>query len=367
MITRDPAEKNDTTIRVVVDATSRISYSSFYIKGLIGLFGKKRVSFSTRYFKELRRQNESNAYDHYMAFVIIGPEERTRKFIIDFRDKPSVKENAYRWCDKYAKINFNKAKTNIKFHEKMVPIAPGFGINIWNIWSTVYYCVHNYFLCKFSPIVTFKEYVFDYHLQYRRPKLDAYIGDGPSYIQRIQGKPYVFMIGTLWQQQGCIEGTNLFRKEFVTTCKDSDCIFEGGFYAPVDHPQYEEFRELIFTEPYSVDDYIEKTKLSSIVFNTPAVHDCHGWKLGEYLAMGKAIISTPISNELPEKLVHDENIYIVSNEEELKRAVPLLLNDDDRRRRLQTGAKRYYREYVCPEKVLSGLLQAETIAVTPGC
>ena len=97
--------------KVIIDPSSRILYSSFYIDGLYSIYGKKNVSFSGRYFKELQRKKESNAYDHFMAFVIIVINKNVRKFVVDFRDKPSIKESAYHWCDEYAKINFNRVKT----------------------------------------------------------------------------------------------------------------------------------------------------------------------------------------------------------------------------------------------------------------
>jgi glycosyltransferase involved in cell wall biosynthesis len=90
---------------------------------------------------------------------------------------------------------------------------------------------------------------------------------------------------------------------------------------------------------YSYSEYLEKTKKSLFVFNTPAVFECHGWKLGEYMAMGKAIISTPLSNDLPESLKHGENIHFVNSEEEIKDAIQLLLKDEDYRNKLEKGIK----------------------------
>ena len=73
----------------------------------------------------------------------------------------------------------------------------------------------------------------------------------------------------------------------------SDIRFEGGFRPRQNHDVtgYEEF-----TVPgsFGMREYMDKTKQSMLAFSTPAVHDCFGWILGEYLALGKAIISTPI-------------------------------------------------------------------------
>lgn len=341
--------------KIIIDCSSQILYSSFYIKGLYEVFGKKNISFSSEYFKTLKRRNESHSFDHYMALIIITPNKK-QKIIIDFRDKVSVKENAYKWCDKYAKVNFNKDLTDIRFHDKMISIPPGFGIKIWNFWETIYNCCFNLIKCRFSPLVSFNNYLKDYYRQFRCAKIDDYLIK--SFNNENKDKSYVFMIGTLWLHKNCIENTNLARKKFVEYCKFNNNInFEGGFFAYQNHPQYDEFKELIFKKRYSLGSFIEKTRLSAIAFNTPAVHNCHGWKLGQYLAMGKAIISTPLSNQLPEELIHGKNIHIVSNEKEIEDGIELVLNDNNYKKLLENGAKLYYSKFVDPKNVINYIIQ----------
>ncbi|MFD2518755.1 glycosyltransferase [Salinimicrobium flavum] len=340
--------------KVFIDPSVRIKYSSFYIRGLYDFFGKKNVKFSPKYFKQLERKTESHSYDHYMAFVVVTGKE-LKKYIIDFRDKRSVKKSAYDWCDRYAKINFSNLLTDKCFHDKIESIPPGFGINIWGKFEMAFYCVSNFIKCNFSPLVSTKAHLLDYYLQLKRPALEKYT----SGIFHDEEKPYVFMIGTLWNHKNCMEETNLLRRKFVEVCKSMNIDFEGGFFSSSDHPQYKDFKSLIFTERYSPNAYVGKTKKSFLVFNTPAVHDCHGWKLGEYLAMGKAIISSPLSNQLPESMVHGQNIHFVSNEKELKESIPLLLSDKSYRRKLETGAKNYYLQYGCPKAIIKNLVKGK--------
>ncbi|MDO9254244.1 MAG: hypothetical protein Q7U54_01940, partial [Bacteroidales bacterium] len=209
-------------------------------------------------------------------------------------------------------------------------------------------------------LVSFKNFIKDYYDQFKRPTLDEYLIPGNNTIAaKIQTIPYVFMIGTLWKHQNCIEGTNIFRKAFIEDCRVSKCNFEGGFFASTVHPQFEEFKDFIFKKRYPVIKYIAKTKLSTFVFNTPAVWECHGWKLGEYLAMGKAIISMPIRNNLPEELVHGKNIHFISSTDELKLAIDLLLKDDNYRKVLENGAKAYYINHVDPHAVIKEIINSE--------
>lgn len=338
--------------KIVIDPSSRMLYSSFYIYGLYELYGKKNVSFSSKWFADLKRKTESHSFDHYMAFVVITRDNQITKVIIDFRDKPSVKESAYDWCDKYAKINFNKELTPRKFQAKIISIPPGFGIKIWGLSETLLHCFSNYIKCRLSPLVSIRNHLADYYAQYRRPLLERYISTNGSDYSR----PYVFMIATLWTNKGASTGVNLLRRKFVELVKKANTEFEGGFFALPDHPQYEEYKNVIFRRQYSVHEYLMKTRESVFVFNTPAVHNCHGWKLGEYLAMGKAIISTPLVNELPELLEHGENIHFVDNIDEMEDAVNLVLSDSVYRRRLKIGARKYFLQFASPSAVLKDVI-----------
>lgn len=250
-----------------------------------------------------------------MAFVIVD-DEHISKVVIDFRDKQSVKEDAYDWCDVYAKINFSKVHTDIRFHNKMKSMPPGFGIKIWGVYGSFFNCISNLLKCSFSPISSIKTHLGNYYHQFRRPRIDDYMNTNNNYE-----KNSIFLIATLWSHKNCLTTTNVYRRTFVGTCKSLGVDFEGGFFAISSHPQYEEFEHLVFTKRYKALEYVSKTKKSLFVFNTAAVHDCHGWKLGEYLAMGKAIISTPLTNNLPEELIHGKNIHFINNSDELIEAI----------------------------------------------
>ena len=313
------------------------------------MFGKKNVGFSQKYFKGLQRKTEANAYDHYMAFVVIEG-QHVKKYIVDFWDKRHINEIAYEWCDKYAKINFYDSHTPHRFRKKTISIPPGFGVHIWGLSETVIHSIQNLVKCGISPLVSLKHHFKTYLRQYRHLTVEDYLSPGPG-----NDKPFVFMIGTLWPHQNCIERTNRLRRDFIEICQSAGLNFEGGFYASKDHLYYEEFKDHIFTRRYPIQEYLIKMKKSIFVFNTPAVHECHGWKLGQSLAMGKAIISTPLSNTLPEGLVHGENIHIVKDSEELKDAIALLSADMNYRDKLEAGAREYYLRLGSPRSVIERL------------
>jgi glycosyltransferase involved in cell wall biosynthesis len=102
---------------------------------------------------------------------------------------------------------------------------------------------------------------------------------------------------------------------------------------------------------------LEKTKSSALVFFTPAVWHSHTFKLAEYLALGKAIISTPIVRELPAPLVHGCHIHYVDGSlDSMRAAIQLLLDDHDYRKHLERNAYDYYSSFLSPKRVIERLL-----------
>ena len=333
--------------KIIIDPSTNIVYSSFYIKGLYQFFGKRNVRFarSMKFFKDLNRKEVPNAYDQYLAFVILEGKKISR-VIIDFREEPSIEETAHNWCDVYGKVNFNKESTNPRFLSKVVKIPQSIANNLWGLWETAFLCLRN-IVCAFSSFpITIRRHVGYYYLQLKRPKIEVF-QPGKS------KKDYIFFNSTLWTY-GCTVGTtNVWRKEFVEECLSNEKIeFEGGFIASPTNPNYEMYQNLVSLKRYKTKEYLSKTKRSGLVFNTPSVLGCHGWKLAEYLAMGKAIISTPLNNEIPFGLLHGEAIHFIENASQIKPAINRIISDDEYRNKLEQGAYEYYLNHGTPAKVI---------------
>ena len=68
--------------------------------------------------------------------------------------------------------------------------------------------------------------------------------------------------------------------------------------------------------------------------------------------MGKAIISTPLKNDLTEPLKHGHEIHLINNESELSTAINILLTDTNYRNKLETNARLYWEKYCAPQIVI---------------
>ncbi|HEY5590909.1 MAG TPA: hypothetical protein VIK55_07805 [Paludibacter sp.] len=330
--------------KVTIDPRARIVYASYFIQGLYDIYGKKNVYFSLTPFIQLEQLNDNEAFDQYFAFVIKS-NDRIKRVVIDYRDKTSINESAYNWCDIYGKVNLS----TIEKRDKIYAIGPNFGVKLWSKPISILYCLINYLKSYKLIHVNFRYFMSGYNWQMKRNILS-------TYNKSHSDQKYVFFVSSLWPNDNTYQNTNQLRAMFIRSCKSLSLNFIGGFYAKKTNPQYEIYKDLMITDYVDPDQYLSNIKKSAFVFNTPAVHYCHGWKLGEFFALGKAIISTPLSNEMPSKVEHGKNIHFVNNEEELRQAILKITNDDKYRLVLEQGALSYYNKYLKPSALIERLL-----------
>lgn len=342
-----------------IDPRSCLNYSSYYILGMYRTVGKAQVHFSSKYFGELEE------IDMLLAFVACEKGKPQKRYIVDYRDLTDIIPQAYAWSDIYAKINYHKTETQTPDGgAKIVVIALSFAVKIWNRAETLAHLAANFakgriYRYAHSPNIHLRpsRWARNYLTLLHRNYLETYTAPLPAQpnVEKKDDKKYVFFLSTLWNGS---KESNTWCTQYIKACIENKQIdFEGGFYLlsssqeQCDLPAEYQFHRYL---PNHI--YMEKIRRSALVFNTPAVLRCHGWKLAEYLCMGKAILSTPLSNELPAPLEHGKHLYIVQTEAELSEAVGRLIADASLRHRLEQNARSYYEQYATPKGVMNQLL-----------
>lgn len=340
-------------MKVFIDPRARISYASFYIEGLFRLLGKAGVKFEKKYFADLIQSNGKDDFEHYFAFVV-AENFAIKKIVIDYRDKNTLNMDALTWADIYGKVNYNKAvlleSGDGSQNHKIVPIGPNFGIRIWNNHQTFFNLIKNYLNCSEELPVSLRDFMSGYNWQRKRPRYD-------SYKQSLSEGDYIFFQSTLYGKRENASQVNRLRAAFIRACKSTVSNFEGGLLAK---PQYQEFRiykDVLAGKYFKPSEYLHKVKKSAVAFNTPAAWGCLGWKLGEFLALGKAIISTPLLNEMPFPFEHGKHVHFVHAEKDIKCAVEKVVNDRLYRQQLEQGARAYFDKYLSPEAVARRLIE----------
>lgn len=345
-------------MKIIIDPRIKFNYATWYLLGLQKVFGKLNITFSVENFEDLTISS-NREYIRGMPFMLDDEKNVQIKCYIDYHDSASIDSSIYGWSDVYAKVN--PKEEDISNYPKLLAIGPSFGIRTDSLLTTMFIGFKNIYLKSKGLVHSKKTMLLDYLYPYiRRKYLRDY--EKPVAVR----KDYVFHASTLWYSEVEDRMTNPCRVAFIRACRKAGLTVEGGMFLLGDEviasfPKYATYKEIykdvIFTKRLPMRLYVKGTKESVVVFNTPIVSDCHGWKLAEYLCMGKAIISMPLTRALPgEGLVHGENIHFVNNPEEIKEAVCKIVLDDAYRQKLEAGAKAYYQKYLAPEVVVQRII-----------
>lgn len=328
-------------MRVIIYAAVDVFYYSFYIEGFYNLLGRRNVKFRSSPFPNFPERTFA---------ALVKSETGERKIIIDAFDSSRINKEMLEWSDVYGKVNYKKDPIPYEEISKVVPLGPSFGIKIWNLPRLLYHAVFNYHSARNK--ITMKENFFkNYWRQFKRLPIKEY--NTQSEID----ENYIYFMSSLWEKE---QRVNKSRANFIIACKNiHGIIFEGGFAPRSDNKDLG--YERLISPRMKLTEYLKNIKRSVVVFNTPAVEDCHGWKLGEYLALGKAIISTEISNELPENLIPEKHLYILDKNEYIKEVILKIKENPALRYLLEKNARIYYEKNLKPIAVINRLLEQKQV------
>jgi glycosyltransferase involved in cell wall biosynthesis len=313
-------------------------YYSFYLQGLHSVFGKKNIVLSCDEFPRF--------HHHCLAFVVQG--NKSKKIYISAGDGPGFNEEGLEWCDIYAKVNIDFNLIPSIYSSKVKAIGPSFSMRIWGLSSTIWHSIHSFAL-GYPFIDNVREHYARYWRQYR------YRFPERAYVPGKSSDNYIFFASSIWKKE---HECNKYRAAFIDMCRKLPGIrFEGGF-APRSRKDVSGFDELTMENRYPYEEYIRKMKISAVAFSTPAVTGCLGWKLGESLALGKAIISTPFDRQLPAPLEHGKHIhYVDGSPESIKEAIKFIIQNRGYKGNLERSAREYYLTYLQPTSVVKRLLR----------
>lgn len=328
-------------IEVVLHPGFDALYYSFYLEGLYRL--------PVRLGESARRVPYFGHHGLSMRVIRKGLEKRV---FLSASDGPGINREAMEWCDRYAKVNLDREALSPADAAKSMPIGPSFAVRTWaplRAWARAFATA----LVSGRQLSDLREHVASYRRQYRYRLPESAYEPGRA------DADYVFFASRLWRKEA---RANRFRANFLEACRDSDLRVEGGFVARSDGVQMG-FDHLTVARRYEMREYLDGTRRSLVVFNTPTVGDCHGWKLGEYLALGKAIISTPPLRDLPAPLEHRRQLHLVDGSRaSIVDAIREIRSDSAYRARLERSARLYYERVLAPEVVVARCLEGDELA-----
>lgn len=309
-------------MRPEVGSSLDAHYTGFYVEGLRRTFG------SYRWVKP------HLPLSHPALTAVVNG----LRIYIDADDPPTIDEAGLEWCDVYGKVNAMDQTS-----AKVVPIGPGFGVRAWRLPQLVPAMAQTMSLCGPGRVRVARGFWRQW--RYAQPE--------DQMCSSTAEEGYVFFVSSIWAKE---PAANEARRHFMESAERHADVFEGGFAPRVDGRSYG-MERWTMDRRVSYEDYLRRTRASALVFSTPAVAQCHGWKLAEYLALGKAVVQTPLTRLMPAPLEHGIHVHIAgASEDEIDDAVRLILRDAAYRHRLEVGARDYYQRYLAPQAVVQRLL-----------
>jgi len=182
----------------------------------------------------------------------------------------------------------------------------------------------------------------------------------------ISDYPPVIFFARLWEPdkgddqayKDELNSINQSRIENILKCRETfGDRFIGGLYD--DRFTRRLVPELVVTGKITKKrNYLRLMKKASICIATTGLHKSIGWKMGEYVAASKAIITEPLNYTVPGDFSENKNYLNFSSSSELTEKIDYLLSNPDEIFNMMCNNYFYYHKYLKPENlILNSLLK----------
>jgi hypothetical protein len=131
--------------------------------------------------------------------------------------------------------------------------------------------------------------------------------------------------------------------------------FTGGFgRSPFTLERYADL--VVPSEETSQEGYLQTLRSFPICVASTGLHGSTGWKLAEYIAFARAVLSEPLVYDLPGSFASGSNYVEFTSPEECVDGAVRLIEDSVLRRQIMRNNAAYYRDYLRPDALVRNAL-----------
>lgn len=146
--------------------------------------------------------------------------------------------------------------------------------------------------------------------------------------------------------------------------KELGSRFMGGFTPS--RFALERYGKLVVTQVSTTQEgYLRALRDYPICVATTGLHGSSGWKLAEYVAFSKAIVSETLQYAVPGEFEPNRNFLEFTSAEQCVQASVRLIEDADLRRALMHNNERYYHACVRPDSLVLNALRTAMTRLGP--
>jgi hypothetical protein len=290
------------------------------------------------------------------------------RLYIDVHDAQAIDEDAAQACDLYFKRSFDADRLPAGVAHKIRPLGLNYEIHAPGVD-----------LCEarrvfaFSPGVRVRR-----TLKFIGKSLLASVGRGPHMTTaRLAAAPaldveprVLLMIGVYDPDdiRGHVPELIAERRELnhmrVACVRLLRKELGERFFGGVQHSAFarREYPDALLADGQLGDKraYLDLLRRFPICIATTGLHGSIGWKLAEYVAMSKAIVTEPLKFGVPGAFGEPANYLTFRTPQECVEKVTRLIDDADLRRTLMTNNARYYANYARPDSLVRRMLETAT-------
>lgn len=152
---------------------------------------------------------------------------------------------------------------------------------------------------------------------------------------------------------------NKMRAEIILKLKDKyPNNFIGGLYP--DEFSKEQYPDLVVdSDICEKQNYMRIMKKSDICIATTGLHESIGWKMGEYVAVARGIVSEKLNYRVPGNFKEEKNYLVFSNIDECIDAVDRLYTSPSTLYQMKKNNEKYYKRFGRPDKQIWNALCQE--------
>lgn len=347
-------------VRCVIHTAQNILHLSNVYSGICALAsdGLVRVDF------ESPSSGSSHALDPVVLWTEVSDTQtgEERRIVFDMYDRSDVfVRDSLKLCDVYFKRSYYAPDVEGLEPDLERKVLP-FGLNYpcrtaestWRILSRI--LPGSAWAMLQSPLGALREiWRADLYAFLNSPPVSAFAQPPDHPVERS-----VHFQSRIWEdwQLGpdCAEEVNRPRIELTRLLKQEfGASFQGGI-VPSRYSRQQCPRDLS-QEPKQRSIYVTRSKPLMIGIHTRGLHHSIGFKLAEYLASSKCIVTEPLRNELPTPLVANQNYLEYSSPQECIERCRQILRDDHLASRMRKNNWEYYQKEVRPDRHIANCLE----------
>ena len=203
-----------------------------------------------------------------------------------------------------------------------------------------------------KPVNSLKDYKLLYNVRLYDSSIISLKGIQTAYPSLNSQKSE--QVYTTWKND--LETITSQRLELVTALKDN---FGSQFIGGISRDDYsvKTAPNLILPDELSHKfNYVKMIKQNFICIASKGLHKSIGWKLGEYVAASRAILTDPLEYELPGNFTENNNFLVYNSSKELIEKAKILLTNYDIIHELENNNYKYYNKYVKPDRMVANTL-----------